>query len=275
MRRWFGRRGRPRGLGKSAAKSSFDPHTPLRERTYRSLSVKPGRRNSRAGSSAIRPADGQVWGSSDLQGRSPLPCGRGSVPRAIAAARLPPKGVTGREMGGRTRAKSWDIGFPTALRTFTDSLSRFDSSSRTSARAARECVNTRLRDPPDLRCRLARHLPSPSVQTVTRLDCLSWDCPKIAPPSSWRHRSPLPEAPLRAPPSGRACHSSSMFRPRGFPPPRRFPPPMPGAYVATRSRPWGSPRFQTACRRVASPAARPSPGCLPCPSKPSPRSQLR
>jgi hypothetical protein len=36
---------------------------------------------------------------------------------------------------------------------------------------------------------------SPSVQPVSRLDCLSWDCPKIAPPSSCHHRSPLPEVP--------------------------------------------------------------------------------
>lgn len=31
----------------------------------------------------------------------------------------------------------------------------------------------------------------PSVQPVSRLDCLSWGCPKIAPPPSWQHRSPL------------------------------------------------------------------------------------
>jgi hypothetical protein len=36
---------------------------------------------------------------------------------------------------------------------------------------------------------------SPSIQSVARLDCLSWDCPKIAPPSSLRHRSPLREDP--------------------------------------------------------------------------------
>jgi len=36
---------------------------------------------------------------------------------------------------------------------------------------------------------------SPSVQPVARLNCLSWVCPKIAPPSSWRHRSPLPADP--------------------------------------------------------------------------------
>jgi hypothetical protein len=35
----------------------------------------------------------------------------------------------------------------------------------------------------------------PSVQPVARLDCLSWVCPKIAPPPSWRHRSPLPASP--------------------------------------------------------------------------------
>jgi len=85
-----------------------------------------------------------------------------------------PERVAGREMGGRTRAKSWNIGFSTALRTLASPLARLGSSSRTFARVARECVNTRLRDPPDLRCRLARHLPSPSVQPVTRLDCLSW-----------------------------------------------------------------------------------------------------
>jgi hypothetical protein len=54
-------------------------------------------------------------------------------------------------------------------------------------------------------------------------------------------------------PSGRSCHGPSMFRPRGFPPPRRFAPPMPRACVATRSRPWGSPRFRTGGpERVAS-----------------------
>jgi hypothetical protein len=274
MRRRFGRRGRPRGLGKPAAKSSFDPRAPLRGRRHRSLSVRPvvgtpTRGARRSGRQTVGYGVHRVF-------RVGLLClAAEEVSLAPSPPPASPERVAGREMGGRTRAKSWDIGFPTALRTFTDSLSRFDSSSRTSARAARECVNTRLRDPPDLRCRLARHLPSPSVQPVARLDCLSWDCPKIAPPSSWRHRSPLPEPPLREIPSGRACHSSSMFRPRGFPPPRRFAPPMPGACIATRSRPWGSSRFQTACPQVASPTARPSPGCLPCPSKPSPRSQRR
>jgi len=30
---------------------------------------------------------------------------------------------------------------------------------------------------------------------IAHLDCLSWVCPKITPPSYWRHRSPLPECP--------------------------------------------------------------------------------
>jgi hypothetical protein len=107
-----------------------------------------------------------------------------------------------------------------------------------------ESVSLRPRDPRGLRCRLARHQPSPSVQPVTRLDCLSWDCPKIAPPSSCQHRSPLPERPSRAAPSGRSCHGPSAFRPRGFPPPRRLAPPIPRACLATRSRPWGSSRFR-------------------------------
>jgi hypothetical protein len=36
---------------------------------------------------------------------------------------------------------------------------------------------------------------SPSVPPVAQRNCLSWDCPKIAPPSSCQHRSPLPAHP--------------------------------------------------------------------------------
>lgn len=108
---------------------------------------------------------------------------------------LPPKGGACREMGGLPRRRRGTIGFPTALRTFAPSLARDGSSSRTAARAARVCVSTRLRDPPDLRCRLARHLPSPSVQPVTRLNFLSWfskDRPSVvlATPESTPGRHP-------------------------------------------------------------------------------------
>lgn len=99
-------------------------------------------------------------------------------------------------MGGRARAKSWVMSFPPPSLAFLRTLARAGSPPRTFARAASRWVNTRSRDPPGLRRRLSRHLPLPSIQPVSRLDFLSWDCPKIAPPSSWRHRSPLPGAAL-------------------------------------------------------------------------------
>lgn len=184
----------------------------------------------------------------------------------------PRRGTTS-EMGGLARVKSWDIGFPTALPTFAPALARARSSSRTFARAAREWVNTRPRDPPGLQRRLARHLPLPSIQPVTRSDCLSWDCPKIAPPSSLTAPESTPGRPLAGPPFG-GC----------VPPHPRVPP----AWFLTTSaasssdtrrmscnalRPWGSSRFRTADEpgRPDSPP-RPSPGCLPCPPKPSLRS---
>jgi hypothetical protein len=77
---------------------------------------------------------------------------------------------------------------------------------------------------------------------------LSWDCPKIAPPSCCSPGSPLPEAACRLPgglpPSGWECHFPSAFRPRGLAPPRRFPPPCRDARVAAHCRPWGSSRFR-------------------------------
>jgi len=76
---------------------------------------------------------------------------------------------------------------------------------------------------------------------------LSWDCPKIAPPSCCSPGSPLPEAACRLPggllPSGWECHFPSVFRPRGLAPPRRLPPPCRDVRVAAHFRPWGSPRF--------------------------------
>jgi hypothetical protein len=77
---------------------------------------------------------------------------------------------------------------------------------------------------------------------------LSWDCPKIAPPSYCSPGSPLPEAARRLPgglpPSGWECHFPSAFRPRGLAPPRRFAPPCRDPHLAADFRPWGSPRFR-------------------------------
>jgi len=230
-------------------RAASTPSHPLRGALASLTLRKPGRRNSLAG--ARQSGQQTVGYGVHRVFRVGSPClAAEEVSLAPSPPPTSPERVAGREMGGRTRAKSWNIGFPTVLRTLTSPLSRLGSSSRTFARVAREWVNTRLRDPPDLRCRLARHLPSPSVQPVTRLDCLSWivqRSPLRRPGDTGVHSR---REPLRDPPSGRACHGSSMFRPRGFSPPRRFTPPMPGACLATRSRPWGSPRFGPPAARL-------------------------
>jgi len=165
----------------------------------------------------------------------------------------PEGGATRRDGGTCPGVVVGTIGFPTALLTFPGTLSHAGSSSRTAARAARTCVSTCLRDPPDLRCRLSRHLPSPSAQPVTRLDFLLWVHPKIAPPSSWRHRSPLPEKT----PRGTASFESRL--------PRRLR--VPSSWFLTTSTASSSDAvrvscnalptlgfipFQTACRRSPS-----------------------
>jgi len=68
--------------------------------------------------------------------------------------------------------------------------------------------------------------------------------PSVVQPS----RSPLPvdsaEQARRRHPSGRERYLSSMFRPRGFAPPRRLTPSTRGTRIAACCRPWGSLRFQ-------------------------------
>lgn len=94
-------------------------------------------------------------------------------------------------------------------------------------------------------------LPGPAARpfnlAAARPSFLSWDCPKIAPPSCCSPGSPLPEAACRLPgglpPSGWECHFPSVFRPRGLAPPRRFAPPCRDPRLAADFRPWGSPRF--------------------------------
>jgi hypothetical protein len=113
----------------------------------------------------------------------------------------------------------------------------------------------------------------PSVQPVSRLDCLSWDCPKIAPPPSCRNRSPLPALPC-----GFAFET-------GMPTPACVPP----SWFRTTSTVSSSDPVRVCCnalpamgfisfpvRRRESPrVAVPFPRCLPCPSKPSLRPKLR
>jgi len=95
----------------------------------------------------------------------------------------------------------------------------------------------------------------PSVPSIARRDCLSWglskDRPSVVPASGVHSRHTLADVP-----SERACHGTLAFRPRGFSPPRRLAPPNTCACIATRSRPWGSPRFVA---RSAGCPARPAP----------------
>jgi hypothetical protein len=86
--------------------------------------------------------------------------------------------------GGNRPSEVLGMGFPAALRTFTSALARRGSSSRTlrsdRARMRKARANTTL-------VTFDAFLPAPSsppIQPVARLDGLSWDCPKIAPPSS-------------------------------------------------------------------------------------------
>jgi hypothetical protein len=66
------------------------------------------------------------------------------------------------------------------------------------------------------------------------------------------------------PPSGRRCHPSTVFRPRGLSPPRRFAPHRGCGFVAPRCRLWGSTRFpsrlpahpRVPCKAFAFPAPR-------------------
>jgi len=67
-----------------------------------------------------------------------------------------------------------------------------------------------------------------AIQLLAEPDCLSWGFPKM-PLRRISSGSPLPgtvhEHARSRFPSGRERQLSSMFRPRGFSPPRRFPPP--------------------------------------------------
>lgn len=166
---------------------------PLRNVRGITHSPEPGHGTPGEGGLGIGPADGRVWGSPGSTGSdAAFPCGNTTVPRAITAPPSPvsnlPEGKTASgvevarwgDVPGRSRGTS---AFPPPSGRSPPHLRAGIRLRGPSPGPRSECVNTRLRNPPDLRCHLARHLPSPSVPLVTQRDCLSWDCPKIAPPS--------------------------------------------------------------------------------------------
>jgi hypothetical protein len=177
------------------------------------------------------------------------------LPRAITAAVHPACRKNHREMGGDARAKSWVWAFhlpsgrsPPRLRA---SARLRGPSLGPCAQAVKQSANTTLltfdAGFPDT----FQSVGPAGRPTELPLLGLSKDRPSVVlpPPKS------TPGTPARGLPSGRAGQSPSMFRPRGFPPPRRLAPSMTRACLATRSRPWGSPRFSTSpASRLAKPA---------------------
>jgi hypothetical protein len=133
-------------------------------------------------------------------------------------------------------------------------------------------TRTGREDPPGLR--------SPPELTSAPGDCppksagvatLSWDSsdPPLRRVHRWKRRFRRD----RRRPRGRVedLSSARAFRPRGFAPPRRFAPPPGRGLVASRCRPWGSPRF---VRVAAGSRQRPRPrGAGSYPPKDNPRFQ--
>jgi len=202
---------------------------------------------------------------------SPPPSLRNAASLSPPSRRSTPEGGSPRD-GGKCPSEIVAIGFTTALLTFTAMLAHHGSSSRTLTPAARECGCKRLRDPPDLRCRLSRHLP---VRRPSRFP--DWTTsPGIVQRSPLRRMATpesAPSRPLRDRLRDGAARRPSAFRPRGFSPPRRFSPPMPcaccNALPTVGFTPFRNRRRKSPC------CADPSLGCSPCPPKPSLRPKLR
>jgi len=147
-------------------------------------------------------------------------------------------------------------------------------------RAARSAVKMNLRAPPDLGAvspdddlvRAARHrCRASSLGVVQRA------------PLHRGHRRVHSRSDVATRPSGQRYHPLSVFRPRGFSPPRRLAPLRPCGLVASRSRSWGPPRFHLSRNRLPRDAFLPYEAFLPAGScvaatpmrLPSPSSPLR
>jgi hypothetical protein len=226
MRNRSGARGRPRAPV-PVAKSGFDSKRFAPRRIARSPST-----------------DGRVWGSPGLQGRSLVPCGTRPPSRHH---RHSPSGMPHEPPrdGGRCPSEVVGMGFPPALRTLPP---RLRASARLRgpslgpcAHAVKQSANTTLLTFDAVFPDTFQSVGPAGCPTELPLLGLSKDRPSVVlpPPKS------TPGSPTRRLPSERAGQGPSMFRPRGFPPPRRLAPSTACACIATRSRPWGSSRFST------------------------------
>jgi hypothetical protein len=143
----IGRRGRPRGLVQPQRRAASIPRRALAG--GRGITCSPGDApgDLPEGSPRRSVLAATGYGVHRVFRVGRLPSSRtGSCPsRHPRRPPVPRKGRTSSETGGRTRAPSWDIDFPTALRTFPGTLSRAGSSSRTVARAARACGEAHVR----------------------------------------------------------------------------------------------------------------------------------
>jgi hypothetical protein len=229
--------------------------------------------------------DGRVWGSPGLQGRRTSSLRSPFVPRAIPAgppsrrpwitlAGAPGSTLTGeparwgespeRSRGYGLHHRPPDVDPPACAGWFVFEDLRPGRSRMRMHPSARPSWPS-VPSFPTPAC--------PSVQSVARLDCLSWVCPKIAPPPSWQHRSPLPASPR------------GVTFEMGMPAPTCVPP----SWFCTTSTAFSSDTVRVccnalpamgftpfpACRSESPRSARPSPRCLPCPPELSLRPKLR
>jgi hypothetical protein len=159
-----------------------------------------------------------------------------------------------REMGGEIRAKSWvSASLPPSGR----SLSRSHATARLRGPSLGPCTNaksTREHDPPDLRCLPARHLPVRRSQRFP-VGTASLGFVQRSPLRRSYSRSPLPGNP-RGPPFGKYLPRYLLVPSPWFSTTSTVSSSENLRVFATRSRPWGSPRFRA---RSASRPARLAP----------------
>jgi len=183
--------------------------------------------------------------------------------------------------GEGVRSTSWFVGSsPLPSTTFAGLLAQVAGPRGSVDRAARSAVKMNLRAPHDLGAvcpddclvRAARHHCRASSHGVVQRA-----------PLHRRRRRVHSRSDVAIRPSGQGYQPLSVFRPRGFSPPRRLAPLRSCGLVASRSRSWGPPRFRLSRNRLPRDAFLPYEAFLPAgscvastpPRLPSPSSPPR
>jgi hypothetical protein len=150
--------------------------------------------------------------------------------------------------GEGVRSTSWFVGSsPLPSTTFAGLLAQVAGPRGSVDRAARSAVKMNLRAPHDLGAvcpddclvRAARHHCRASSHGVVQRA-----------PLHRRRRRVHSRSDVAIRPSGQGYQPLSVFRPRGFSPPRRLAPLRSCGLVASRSRSWGPPRFRLSRNRL-------------------------